>query len=135
MSNVTHLWDQMEEWTCCKRANSKANQSSKQLLVEDLIHEGQYTDTQQRAQTDYRNEEETQSPHWEQKIDHVLPPLLWVGKYQKSSYWYPLSSLPFPILNTHFSNKVYFMTYSSHFIWFPNSQYCIVLLYYWLLWW
>jgi hypothetical protein len=64
----------------------------------------------------------------------VLPPFLKVGKYQKSSYWFPLSPLPFPILNTqclrNFSNKVYFMTYSSHFIWFCNSQYCNVLLYY-----
>jgi hypothetical protein len=72
MSNVTHLWDQMEERTGCKRANSKANQSSKQLLVEDLIHEGQHTNAQQRTQTDYCNEEETQSPHWQQKIDHML---------------------------------------------------------------
>jgi hypothetical protein len=72
MPNITHLWDQMEERTRCKRTNSKANQSSKQLLVEDLIHEGQHTNTQQRTQTDYCDEEETQSPYWKQKIDHTL---------------------------------------------------------------
>jgi hypothetical protein len=59
MTIVTHLWDQMEERTCCKRANSKANQNSKQLFVKILLHEGQHADTQQRAQTDYCNKKET----------------------------------------------------------------------------
>jgi hypothetical protein len=124
----------MEERTCCKRANSKANQSSKQLLVEDLIHEGQYTDTQQRAQTDYCNEQETQSPHWQQKIDHMLLPLLRVSKYQKSPQWFPLSPLPFPMLNTQcfktlFQQSLFYNIFQSFYMVLQFTiLHCIVIL-------